>query len=137
MVVSEPGPGDERKCQRKHRDVRARLALLDFRIGTARAGFAREHHLQRDQQQQQATEDAEGIEADAEHAQEQAAAKGEQQEDAAGDHHALARHAAPLVLRDTFCHGNEDRDDADGLDHHEEGDEELAAGGRSWCFAQN
>src|SRR5690606_8546743 len=62
--------------------------------------------------------------ADVQHSQELPATECEQQENAACDHHAPARHAAALALRHTFCHGNEDRNDTHRLYHHQEGDKE-------------
>jgi len=53
------GTGDERKGQGKDRDVGPPAALGRLAARGARAGFAREHHFERQQKEQQAAEDAE------------------------------------------------------------------------------
>ena len=61
-----PGTRDERKREREHGDVRALLRSQAVPSDVlSRAGFPREHHLERDQEQHDAAGDAECLDADA------------------------------------------------------------------------
>ena len=57
MVASAPGPGNERKRQRKHRDVLALQGFLVLGRGRSSARGAREHHVERNQEEQRAAGD--------------------------------------------------------------------------------
>src|SRR5262249_44718167 len=83
-------------------------------------GFAREHHLERQEEQQQATEYAEGLEADAHEVEEGSAAERKQDQNRGGDAHGLERHAALVRAGRASGEPGKQRDQRHRFDHHEE-----------------
>jgi len=124
------------EAQWEDRDVRAPAAFGSLTARGARAGFARKDHLERQQEEQEAAEDAEGFEADPHQPEEGGAAKRKEQQDRGGDDHRSQRHAALVGARGTGCQPGEERNQRHRFDHDEKDDEKLQRLLEHWCYAQ-
>jgi hypothetical protein len=121
-------PGDQRKRQREDRDVGAmvRLCVLTGRDRSHARG-AREHHFDREQEEQDAAAHLESVDADTEDAQQRRAGGGEHQAHGRRQPDRLDRHpAAPGCVgafRETCQHGQHRQRLDDHQQHNEEFDQ--------------
>ncbi len=116
-------PGDHRDRHREDRDVLhlARAHLLGPALAPLGALF--EHHVDRDQEQEDAAGDPEGAQRDAEMAQQILAEQGEEEQDPGRDADRADRHHPAVARLRPLGHAGEDRRAARRVDHHQEGDE--------------
>ena len=116
---------DERKREGKHRDVLAFHGFFVLGRGRSRPRRTRKHHVERDQKEERAPGDAEGVKGNPHNVQKLCPHQREQDADPEGDRRRLEGHEPLIGFVRPFRQTGEQRDERDRLHHDEKDHEEF------------